>query len=191
MSDAPRTAAQAAGESVEQKIARLERELAAANCRVELLEHDMKSGDYETLYAQMVDELAAARASERERLAKIADEHPDTLESVGEAGSGKFKAVSKLAKIFRALDAPEQNTDGGGGAGGNGTAAQTIIGPVPASPPRPGLCIGNRSPDDCDEAPDRREGQRRADYKNRELLQRIFVTRTGILTRTGPDRRKP
>ena len=47
--------------------------------------------------------LATARKYEQERLAKIADQYPDTLESVGDAGSGKFKAVSKLAKIFRNL----------------------------------------------------------------------------------------
>ena len=38
-----------------------------------------------------------------EACAKIADEHPDTLESVGEAGSGKFKAVSQVAQKIRAL----------------------------------------------------------------------------------------
>lgn len=37
-------------------------ELAAAQARIELLEHDAKSGDYETLYAQAVMELQEARA---------------------------------------------------------------------------------------------------------------------------------
>jgi hypothetical protein len=48
-------------------IAALERDLAAARSRIALLEHDMKTGDYETLYAQTVQELAAAQA-ENEKL---------------------------------------------------------------------------------------------------------------------------
>lgn len=34
--------------------------LTAAQCRIELLERDMKSGDYESLYAQVVEELRVA-----------------------------------------------------------------------------------------------------------------------------------
>src|SRR3990167_7542630 len=39
----------------------------------------------------------------KEACAKIADQHPDTLESVGEAGSGKFRATSQVATLIRAL----------------------------------------------------------------------------------------
>jgi len=54
-------------------IAKLTAELAACKSRVELLEHDMKSGDYESLYAQTVHELAACREAAIEECAKVCD----------------------------------------------------------------------------------------------------------------------
>lgn len=66
MSDTPRTPEEilaiGAAWITEAELEGLVRALSAAQSRVELLEHDMKSGDYETLYAQTVQELAAARA---------------------------------------------------------------------------------------------------------------------------------
>ena len=49
-----------------------EAERDAALARIELLEHDMKTGDYETLYAQVVVELAAMTAERDATLAENA-----------------------------------------------------------------------------------------------------------------------
>lgn len=49
-------------ESLEAERDRLRAELDAAKSRIELLEHDAKTGDYETLYAQTVAELQVVRA---------------------------------------------------------------------------------------------------------------------------------
>ena len=54
--------------------------LDAAQSRIELLEHDAKTGDYETLYAQTVVELPAAQDSEDELL--------EALETLACLGNG-------------------------------------------------------------------------------------------------------
>ncbi len=54
--------AQAMHDEMANKVRDLMADLAAAQSRIELLESDMKTGDYETLYAQAVQELAAAQS---------------------------------------------------------------------------------------------------------------------------------
>lgn len=95
------------------------KELQAANVTTEELWYQLRtilvpaSGDpfnglFEAAQA-VVTVLATARKDERERCAKLAELHPDTLESNGPAGSGQFKATSKIAKAIRALtDEQEQ-----------------------------------------------------------------------------------
>lgn len=55
-------------------------QLSEAQSRIELLEHDAKTGDYETLYAQTVVELSAAQASEADLL--------EALETLACLGNG-------------------------------------------------------------------------------------------------------
>ena len=78
-------------------IAELRQQLSAAQSRIELLEHDAKTGDYETLYAQTVVELSAAQASEGEllkALEKIVEDSKDTrLSSMPHLGRTASKAI--------------------------------------------------------------------------------------------------
>jgi hypothetical protein len=55
----------------------------------------------DTIVPAMVDFALAQRREQREEDAKIAEQYPDTLESVGEPGSGKFRAISKVAAAIR------------------------------------------------------------------------------------------
>ena len=64
-------------------IADLRAQLDASQCRVELLESDMKSGTYETLYAQQaarITRLEAENAKARELLRQWVDEGRDAPE---------------------------------------------------------------------------------------------------------------
>ena len=76
-------------------LAALRQQLSAAQSRIELLEHDAKTGDYETLYAQTVVELSAAQASEDELLEAL-----ETLACLGNGdryGSSQGNAIAQQA----------------------------------------------------------------------------------------------
>ena len=73
----------------------LRQQLSAAQSRIELLEHDAKTGDYETLYAQTVVELSAAQASEDELLEAL-----ETLACLGNGdmyGNSQGNAIAQKA----------------------------------------------------------------------------------------------
>ena len=59
--------------------------------------------EIEHAYHEATEQWKAGFRAGVEAAAKIADQRPDTLDSVGEAGSGKFRAISQTAVAIRSL----------------------------------------------------------------------------------------
>lgn len=97
-------------------------ELAAAQSRVELLEHDMKSGDYETLYAQTVEELetlrdanAKVRQDTIEKCAKVCDDITIMVPLAWsrEGKAGHRECARKIRALGRAVPVQQELRDHG------------------------------------------------------------------------------
>ena len=95
----------------------LRKKTEAMESRIELLEHDAKSGDYETLYAQTVAELA--------QLSKDADKFDDGIDWVQRALQAEAR-IEAMEKQKPAYWGPKHAIEGG--------STTVIVGKFPVNP---------------------------------------------------------